>query len=78
MSEPQFALDRHRLFGTEEQQRAVQVRAELNAVGLDLADRRQAEDLEAAAVRQDGRGQLMNECRPPPARMMSSPGRMLR
>ena len=53
MSEPSAGLDGHCLLGPEEQQRAVQVRAELDAVRLDLADGRQAEHLEAAAVGQD-------------------------
>ena len=49
----EHALDFHRFLRPEKQQRAVQVRAELDAVRLDLANLRQAEDLEAAAVGQD-------------------------
>ena len=49
------ALDGHRFFGAEEQQRAVQVRTEFDAMGLDFANGGQAEDLEPAAVGQDGR-----------------------
>src|SRR5690606_25135687 len=40
-------------FGSEEQARAIEVIAELHAVGSDLADPGEAEDLEPAAIRED-------------------------
>ena len=46
---PQRLLDGHD-FRAEKQQRAIQVRAELDAVGVNLANRGQAEHLETAAV----------------------------
>ena len=46
----QLTLDFHRLFGSEKQQRAVQVRAELDPVRFDLSDFSQTEHLKAAAV----------------------------
>ena len=45
--------------------------AELNPVRLDLADFRQAENLETAAVGQDRLRQFMNRCSPPASRMIS-------
>ena len=49
----EHALDFHGFLRPEKQQRAVQVRTELDAVLLDLADFREAENLEAAAVGQN-------------------------
>ena len=46
----EVALDFHRLLRAEEELRAIEVRAELDAVLPDLANLREAEDLEAAAV----------------------------
>jgi len=54
------------------------VRAEFDAVRLDVAHRRQAEHLDPPLSVRIGPGQLMNWCSPPAARMMSMPGRMLR
>ena len=50
----EVALDAHGLDRAEEMPRAVDVRGELDAVRLDLAERGEAEDLESAAVGQDG------------------------
>src|SRR4029077_9451769 len=50
------ALYFHRFLRSEKQQRTVEVRTELHAMRLDLADLRQAEDLEPAAVGEDGQG----------------------
>jgi hypothetical protein len=50
----EHALDFHGFLRPDEQERAVQMRAEFHAVGLDLADFGEAEDLEPAAVRENG------------------------
>jgi hypothetical protein len=49
----QDTLDFHGLLRTEKQRRAIQMRAEFNAVRLDLPDFGEAEDLEPAAVGQN-------------------------
>ena len=46
----EHALDFHRFLRAEKQRRAVEVRAEFDAVRFDFADFGEAEDLEAAAV----------------------------
>src|SRR5208337_1789107 len=48
------ALDFHRFLRAEEERRAVEVRSELYAVRFDLPDFGEAENLEAAAVSEDG------------------------
>ena len=54
----QNSLNCHGFLRSQEKEGAVQVRAKLNSMLLDFADRRQAEHLEAAAVGQDGRGPI--------------------
>ena len=49
-------LDFHRFLRPEKKRRAIQVRTELDAVGGDFADFGQTENLEAAAVGQNGAG----------------------
>ena len=59
--------------------RAVEVRAEPDAVVVDLAQRGEAEDLKAAAVGEDRPPfQPMNRCSPPASRTTSGPGRRYR
>jgi hypothetical protein len=49
----EFALNLHRFFRAQEQERAIEMRTEFDAVSFDFADSGEAEDLEAAAVGQD-------------------------
>ena len=49
----EFALDLHGFPGAEKEKRAVEMRAEFDAVGFDFADGGKAEDLEAAGVGED-------------------------
>ena len=50
----EFALNLHGFFGAEEEEGAIEVRAEFDSVRFDFADGCQAEDLKAAAVGEDG------------------------
>ena len=50
----EHALDFHRLLRTEKQRRAVEVRAEFDAVRLYFPDFGEAENLETAAVGENG------------------------
>ncbi len=50
---PEFALNLHGFFGTEKEERAIEMRAEFDAVGFDFANGGEAEDLEAAGVGED-------------------------
>jgi len=52
----EHTLDVHGFLGTEEQKRAVKMRAEFHAVLLDFANLGEAENLEAAAVGENGFG----------------------
>jgi len=65
----------HGVLGGEKWLLPVQVRAETDALVGDLAELAEREDLKAAGIREQARGQLMNLCRPPMRRMGSWPGR---
>ena len=77
----QVALDAHGFDRAEEVARAVDMRGKFDAVRFDLAERGEAEDLESAAIGQDGAVpvlELVNLCRPPARRISPEPGRSIR
>ena len=49
----EFALDLHRFFRAEKKERAIEVGTEFDPVRFDLANGREAEDLETAAISED-------------------------
>jgi hypothetical protein len=71
-------LDAHHFLGPEEQLGAVEVGLERDAVVADLPQLREAEDLEAAAVRQDRAVPSHELVEPPSSRISSLVGRRFR
>ena len=54
---------------------AVNMRLEFDAFLLDFAEAGEAENLETAAIGQNGASQSINLCKPPIFRVISIPGR---
>jgi hypothetical protein len=54
----EFALDLHGFFGPKKQERAIEMRAEFDAVRFYFSNGREAEDLEAPAVGEDREGPI--------------------